>query len=74
MDKFFKFLKSNLNILNHFLNMQHPFSVCEDKKSTKNCKNKKKKKGCNTPNMKKLCRKTCGLCPDGKLIKAIVAR
>ena len=52
--------------------MQHPFSVCEDKKSTKNCKIKKKRKGCNTPNMKKLCRKTCGLCPDGKLIKAIV--
>ena len=52
--------------------MQYSFSECEDKKSTKNCEIKKEEKGCDSPSMKKLCRKTCGLCPDGKLIKAIV--
>ena len=29
---------------------------------------------CGVDDVAKTCAKTCGLCPDGKLIKAIVAR
>ena len=42
---------------------------CADKKSKKKCqilKGKNNGNGCKKKNTKKNCRKTCGLCPEGK--------
>ena len=47
--------------------------VCKDEKSEKACQKLKKKnkgKGCEKKDTQKMCRKTCGLCDDGKFLQS----
>ena len=55
-------------ILNNHIMIEEQ-KTCTDKKSKKKCqilKGKNNGNGCKKKNTKKNCRKTCGLCPEGK--------